>query len=296
MKRQKSELLLYTIQTEILPRLPIKSLGRFQCVCKQWKSFLSSQEFIKLHKSRNKEKFLLLEPSIRAAKFHSFDCEPHYYPVTTLKNVPFEVKRKNALLLASLDGLVCVGFKNSRKLMFWNPLTGAYKYLSNSKYHAQAYVPYSDAIGFYNDTLNDCYKILHVNRKPSGSCMAYIYSQRLDTWKKIKFLENAQRFSKHQHWSPVTFANGSLYFTIQGSQGERLTVISFDVNSETFKEIQCPSGAKKCTKCTGRLVVVNDCIHLCVSSGMIRDSYWHYELDLWRMNGKEGGRRWSLFP
>ena len=140
MKRQKSELPLETIQTEILPRLPIKSLGRFQCVSKQWKSFLSSQEFIKLHKSRNNEKLLLLDPS-RPITFHSFDCEPHFYPVTTLKNVPSEVKHKNALLLASLDGLVCVGFKNSRKLMFWNPLTGAYKYLSNSRYKVQAYVP-----------------------------------------------------------------------------------------------------------------------------------------------------------
>ncbi|PWA53237.1 F-box domain-containing protein [Artemisia annua] len=166
----------------------------------------------------------------------------------------------------------------------------AYKYLSNSKYQAQSYIPHSDAIGFYKDSLNDCYKILHVHRNPSGSCMAYIYSQRLDTWKKIEFLENAKRFSKGHDWSPVTFANGSLYFTIQGSQGARSMVISFDVNSEKFKEIQCPSGAKKCANLSGRLVcvVVKDCIHLCVSSGMKRDSYWQYELDLWRLNGEEG--------
>ncbi|GJY52577.1 putative F-box only protein 15 [Tanacetum coccineum] len=171
--------------------------------------------------------------------------------------------------------------------MFWNPLTGAYKYLFNSKYHGHAYVPYSDAIGFYKDSLNDCYKILHVNRKRSGSSRAYMYSQRLDTWKKIKFLENAQRFSEYD-WSPVTFTNGSLYFTLQVFQGERLMVISFDVNSEKYKEIQCPSGAKKCTRFSGRLVVVKDCIHLCVSYGLNRDSYWKSELDLLRMNGEEG--------
>nr|GEV82938.1 hypothetical protein [Tanacetum cinerariifolium] len=105
-----------------------------------------------------------------AANFHSIDCEPPHYPATTLENVPSEVNPKHVLLLASLDGLVCVGFKNSRKLMFWNPLTGAYKYLFNSKYHGHAYVPYSDAVGFYKDTLNDCYKILYQkksNKRPS---------------------------------------------------------------------------------------------------------------------------------
>jgi hypothetical protein len=37
------------LQNEILVRLPVKSLLRFQCVCKSWKSFFSSPRFIFTH-------------------------------------------------------------------------------------------------------------------------------------------------------------------------------------------------------------------------------------------------------
>jgi F-box interacting protein len=39
----------YDLQNEILVRLPVKSLLRFQCVCKSWKSFFSSPRFIFTH-------------------------------------------------------------------------------------------------------------------------------------------------------------------------------------------------------------------------------------------------------
>ncbi|KAJ0703089.1 putative F-box domain-containing protein [Helianthus annuus] len=37
---------------EILSRLPVKAIGRFKCVCKQWRDELSSCQFAALHSSR----------------------------------------------------------------------------------------------------------------------------------------------------------------------------------------------------------------------------------------------------
>ncbi|KAL6135804.1 hypothetical protein ACLB2K_068029 [Fragaria x ananassa] len=34
---------------EILPRLPVKSLLRFQCVCKSWRALISASLFAKKH-------------------------------------------------------------------------------------------------------------------------------------------------------------------------------------------------------------------------------------------------------
>ncbi|MFS7965090.1 putative F-box domain-containing protein [Helianthus anomalus] len=46
MKMKNDELPLSLIESNILPRLPATSVvGRCMCVCKQWKSFLSTPMF-----------------------------------------------------------------------------------------------------------------------------------------------------------------------------------------------------------------------------------------------------------
>ena len=40
------------VVTEILARLPAKSVGRFRCVCRGWSAMLSSDYFIGLHRQR----------------------------------------------------------------------------------------------------------------------------------------------------------------------------------------------------------------------------------------------------
>jgi len=40
------------VVTEILARLPAKSVGRFRCVCRGWSAMLSSDYFIDLHRQR----------------------------------------------------------------------------------------------------------------------------------------------------------------------------------------------------------------------------------------------------
>ncbi|GJY91311.1 zinc finger, CCHC-type containing protein [Tanacetum coccineum] len=86
-----SELPSNLILMEILPRLPIKLLGRCMCVCKEWKSFLSTPKFAKMH---------------------------HNY-----------------------DGLVCLAAMYTQELAFWNPLTRAFKKLSDNSSSPRFYKP-----------------------------------------------------------------------------------------------------------------------------------------------------------
>lgn len=37
---------------DILLRLPVKSIGRFQCACKSWRATISDQSFIRAHLER----------------------------------------------------------------------------------------------------------------------------------------------------------------------------------------------------------------------------------------------------
>lgn len=40
------------IIADVLSRLPVKSLMRFRCVCKSWRTLISNPQFIKMHLNR----------------------------------------------------------------------------------------------------------------------------------------------------------------------------------------------------------------------------------------------------
>ncbi|MFS7991357.1 putative F-box-like domain superfamily protein [Helianthus anomalus] len=73
------------LQSEVLPRLPAKSIGRFRCVCKASYSFLSTPDFARMHlRYQTNYKLLLFDPTIRT--FRTLDCEPlNHDSVTTTR-------------------------------------------------------------------------------------------------------------------------------------------------------------------------------------------------------------------
>ncbi|MFS7932137.1 putative F-box domain-containing protein [Helianthus anomalus] len=261
------------IQSEVLPRLPAKSIGRFRCVCKAWNSFLSTPDFARMHLRYQTNYKLLLLDCRRSKTFPTLDCEPPNHDSITTRPIPFT--DDEVLILASLDGLVCVALFNIQELpelAFWNPLTGAYK-----KFHTSVLNSISDAFAFYNDSSND-YKLRNIVSEG-----AFIYSRRLDSWRKINpSLETIYHISKFT-WSHATFVAGKIYFLLgnKNVEGER-RLISFDVESEKFKEIQFPQ--VPCGTCLGgSLVALNGCIHLCVAYKNISGS--SLKFDMCKMDG-----------
>ncbi|XP_076956996.1 F-box/kelch-repeat protein At3g06240-like [Bidens hawaiensis] len=256
------------IQSELLPRLPAKSIGRFRCVCNTWNSFLCSPDFARAHLRYNtKYKLLLLDQPTQT--FCTLDCEPVNHDSITNLPIPF---KGDVVIVASLDGLVCVVFRETNDLAFWNPLTGAYK-----KIYTKFVVDMSGVFTFYIDSSND-YKLLHIVSK-SGE--GFIYSRRLDSWRKIPHLENIIRSF---NWGQAIFLGEKIYFKLETwrSGGPQRGLISFDVESEKFKEIQFPPltcGASLYVN----LVALNGCIHLCVGYKDIHHE--GFKCDMWRIDG-----------
>ncbi|PWA69210.1 F-box domain-containing protein [Artemisia annua] len=154
----------------------------------------------------------------------------------------------------SFDGLLCLAAMLPQELAFWNPLTGAFKKLSDNSCSPRFYKPSctlrplkfspdnisssSDVIGFYIDSSND-YKLLHM--VSNGALGAYVYSLRTDSWRKIEYLiDNADCISNY-HWSPATFWEHNLYFVVLDLAGDQRCIICFDVKSEKFRKIQFPT-------------------------------------------------------
>ncbi|XP_076911241.1 putative F-box protein At5g47300 [Bidens hawaiensis] len=135
MKMKKiDELPLSFIECNILPRLPVKTVGRFMRVCKQWKSFLSTPLYARMrlhHVTINDYKLLVLYHR-RAVMFSLLDWEPNKDASTSMWS-NLNLDPSVVSILVSLDGLICLATKDvPAKLVFWNPFTGAYKRLSET--------------------------------------------------------------------------------------------------------------------------------------------------------------------
>ncbi|KAK1417108.1 hypothetical protein QVD17_26230 [Tagetes erecta] len=289
----------YIIESEILPQLPAKSVVRFMCVCKQWYSFLSTQHFRRKNHHNittnrdppTHQKLLILKAP--SGIFHTLDCGTTltYASVTTsTRCTPFGSDPDGMHILATFDGLVCVALSNhyTNQLLFWNPLTGAYRKLSKSRVHSFNRI-YMDAFGFYSDCSND-YKLLNLVRKDwsihMGQPKAYVYSTRLDSWREILSFNYGQYLSWATYqWSPATFFGQSLYFTVVSEIHS--CIIGFDVVSEKFREIQFPRDVSVGRGFNGTLVVMNGCVHLCVARRNIMEKFYmpSKDIDLWRMDG-----------
>lgn len=185
------------ILTNILPKLPTKSIG-CMCVCKEWKSYLSTPKFAKIHLHQHVNRShkllifdpLLLKKSNKQLTLRAVDCDAPNVGFTTVREVtysslPYPHSFLNSLyVLSSFDGLVCLASPLTKELALWNPLTGAFKSLPENSYSPHFYNRYSDVLGFYMDSFNDDYKLLHIIVS-KGFLGAYVYSLKMDHGKRL---------------------------------------------------------------------------------------------------------------
>ncbi|KAJ8444624.1 hypothetical protein Cgig2_023687 [Carnegiea gigantea] len=152
-----SKLPMEILLDEILPRLPVKSLLRFKCVCKFFRTLIPSPEFIhrRLRHSLSSDVDRLLILTEKLGGVRSFHWDSPEFPAVSL---PFcgEV----LFLGGSCNGLVCIGTPSSSLIIF-NPSTGIYRevcYENSSLNDADAFTNY----GFGFDDISDDYKVVKV--------------------------------------------------------------------------------------------------------------------------------------
>ncbi|KAK9182337.1 hypothetical protein WN944_025480 [Citrus x changshan-huyou] len=120
---------------EVLSRLPVKSLLRFKCACKQWLSLISDPGFALLQYKRTARnsppKILLSKRSLysKDSPLRSFDCSTtslHDQRALTRLHFPFIRPDSMVRFIGSCHGLICLALDNYREIFIWNPSTGAY--------------------------------------------------------------------------------------------------------------------------------------------------------------------------
>ncbi|XP_061998812.1 F-box/kelch-repeat protein At3g23880-like [Rosa rugosa] len=183
------------IIVDILSRLPVKSLIRFRCVSKRWRSIVSDPQLAKLQfqvASEKKTQSRRLVFYRNDSDIESLDLETPWSSSSIRKLTgPFEHRDRisHIEVLGSCNGLVCVATPRSvTPLYIWNPSTGFSLKLpgfSNNETNCSQ-ISYC---GFGYVLATDDYKVLvaaYSWDNEAETLEVKIFSTRSGLWKRIE--------------------------------------------------------------------------------------------------------------
>ncbi|KAK4259390.1 hypothetical protein QN277_005728 [Acacia crassicarpa] len=225
----------------ILKRLPVKSLMRFQCVCRQWRILFKTPSFIANHldHSNHQNPCLLLQRYgiDNPSNLYCLDSEMQ---VRELQNPP-----KQGKIVGSSNGLLCVEINKHDApphfLLVWNPTIREVRLVPETNI-SKDYGHHLVGFGFC-PIIND-YKIVitYFSGVYSDLSAVKVYSLSLGAWKEVEFrLNDTVGLSS----SSVT-VNGVMFWLMSKRFGEdpddedENLIVSFDLSVEVFTVIPIP--------------------------------------------------------
>ncbi|KAH6791127.1 hypothetical protein C2S51_006133 [Perilla frutescens var. frutescens] len=289
---------------KILLMLPVKTLLRFKCVCKQWHNLIESWSFIDRHyrheSNQDRLFFNLLEVDVRenlssprseeVPWFSYLDSVMHFMGPANGLFCEINLRGQMIILNPAMRELKAVPPLPS---LSWHDPTGLQLRSLTFGFGVDPFTGDCKIVAFYRDLFNDDYK--------NFVC---VYKSSSDSWKfkeDVEWVDSMKRSS----WSKSkTFLNGVYYWLVQPFDGGgSFAILAFDVRTERFREIQVPGGVERLKHfdldsiqiesemlaCAVKLVTYDDSI------GLLSDKCeW---IDLWVM-GEQGSwtRKFRVGP
>ncbi|KAG7574749.1 F-box domain [Arabidopsis suecica] len=223
---------------EVFLKLPLKSLGRFKSVSKEWKSILESKWFV--------DKHLILAKSCQKILL-AYDCEcdvsPSLLPGVEdcewgLEFVYLHCDATRPFM--SYEGLVC--FPETEWVNVLNPSTGQLRRFhcpsllnpqpNSTTFREESWTTYFPgycAMGFGRDNVKGSYKVVRIFRDPN-------YCDILDVnngeWRKL-WKPNRYKVDVGRKSACV---NGSVYW-LRIRHDHVYTILSLDLHTEEFHDV-----------------------------------------------------------
>lgn len=267
--------------TELLVRLPVKSLVRFRCVCRAWCSLISFPDFASLHFSRyhahDDDSPLLTATIDVSGKFQWMLLSGHTYENIVQDDYAILNNQKimahvdtcdprgspiNGLLLLSKRSVNPAENPLEMELMLWNPMIGKTHKLPTHSIDYDTYL----GLGF-SHSRNDC-KVVAISRQPKTS--VYVYSVSTHTWKSV--VEYRNYIIREVFSDGFLLVEGTRHFLSVNFFKRRSHMVLFDVTDEAFSYIELP-----CDGFDRYAVVYRGLI------GLLDFDYREYICDLWVM-------------
>ncbi|KAK4798763.1 hypothetical protein SAY86_031089 [Trapa natans] len=249
------------ILTEILLRLPVKSLVRFRSVSGSWNSLITSQRFVTLHLKRSVESgnsFILHRNCLM-----SFSGKHHWHNSNTVYSddvesltkghavdFPMDKKYCNYRDVGACNGLICfshhsaVDSTNSPEhIVLWNPSIRTC-FLVPSWRLSSEWENYICTFGFGFDSYSNQFKVVKLSYSAlqilhcSSAPKVEIFVLGTNEWRTVN---TYVPFVIQKHSSRV-YIHGAVHWIGQRSSDQARVIVVFDVHEEVFREFEIPSG------------------------------------------------------
>ncbi|CAN7090778.1 putative F-box protein At1g47790 [Brassica rapa] len=226
--------------TEILLRLPEKSVARFSCVSKLWSSITTDPSFISSFETRSSRQRLLLclqkggELFVSSIPQHTQNSNMSYSSSLSFDHHHMTKFKASSSSTESVHGLICFESENP---IVWNPSTRQFVTLPTIPKPCKSWKETILFLGY--DPIEGKHKVVCIpDGKTCYVCRVYTLGSVQESWRTVKI--------NHKHrssWDTVgRCINGVIYYLTFPCQGDDYIVMSFDVRSEKFNMIKLPSG------------------------------------------------------
>ncbi|KAI5337885.1 hypothetical protein L3X38_017156 [Prunus dulcis] len=246
-----SEYLPPEIITQILLRLPIKSLLQCTSICKSWNSLIKHTRFINNHLNLNLDKtsnspLLLLRhcPKDPTRELYSLHLDNGSFQEHSKPELPVQSLNECFRIVGSCNGLILLSddyFTDYNMFVLWNP--SIRKFITLAKPHVPK-SPHHSVYGFGFDSKKNDYKVVrlvYLRQNEGQACPEIeLYSLNSGSWKSIT--SAAPSYQIAQNFRAQVFVNGAVHWVASCKKGNcfRNVVLSFDMSNETFQEIELP--------------------------------------------------------
>ncbi|GJU08821.1 F-box domain containing protein [Tanacetum coccineum] len=237
-----SDYIPFEIQSEIMKRLPVKSLVQFRSVSKQWKSFIDCPEFIKTYHINhpNPKHHLLVRYKLGSVRKYTSIIDDNTFPQQKFPLTAPEPLNslRYTLTRGSVDGLLCYyGLYQdvdleTHMVVIWNPSVRKCVGIVIPNV-LRSKVGYT-RIGFGVCPRTNDPKLVKINvvQTPSICWEVQVFTLSSRVWKTVFTgapLRSCTLMSEH------VFVDAIIYWSTRGS-----FILSFDLKSDKFGEVSIP--------------------------------------------------------
>ncbi|KAG7624687.1 F-box associated interaction domain [Arabidopsis thaliana x Arabidopsis arenosa] len=226
--------------SEILLRLPEKSVARFRCVSKPWSSITTEPYFINLLTTRSprlllcfkaNEKFFVSSIPQHRQTFETWNKSHSYSQLIDRYHMEFSEEMNYFPPSESVNGLIC--FQESARLIVWNPSTRQLLILPKPNGNSNDLTIF---LGY--DPVEGKHKVMCMEFSATyDTCRVLTLGSAQKLWRTVK------THNKHRsdYYDSGRCINGVVYHIAYVKDMCVWVLMSFDVRSEIFDMIELPS-------------------------------------------------------